>query len=71
MPDSEWPEWDLASVLAGRPAVRVNQLGYLPLGPKQATWVDHQRVAASRVQGYCGRRFGHYAWRYAAVAGAN
>ena len=50
MPDSEWPEWDLASMLAGRPAVRVNQLGYLPLGPKQATWVTNEsRPAEFRV----------------------
>ena len=50
MPDSEWPEWDLASVLAGRPAVRVNQLGYLPLGPKQAALVTNEsRPAEFRV----------------------
>jgi len=39
MPDSGWPEWSLSSVLGRRPAVRVNQIGYLPHGPKQATWV--------------------------------
>src|SRR5512133_4248335 len=39
MPDSGWPEWSLSSVLGRRPTVRVNQIGYLPHGPKQATWV--------------------------------
>jgi endoglucanase len=39
MPDSARPGWSLSSVLRRRPAVRINQLGYLPQGPKQATWV--------------------------------
>ena len=34
-----WPEWSSARVVAERPAVRVNQLGYLPDAPKQATLV--------------------------------
>jgi hypothetical protein len=42
MPDSAWPEWSLASVLARRPAVRINQLGYLPHGPKRATWMTDE-----------------------------
>ena len=33
------PAWSLARVLAGRPTVRVNQLGYLPACAKRATWV--------------------------------
>ena len=37
-----WPEWSLSTVLAKRPAVRVNQLGYLPNGPKRATWVTNE-----------------------------
>jgi endoglucanase len=39
-----WPEWSLSTVLASRPAVRVNQLGYLPHGPKRATWVTNEPV---------------------------
>jgi endoglucanase len=36
----------------GRPAVRVNQLGYLPTGPKRAVWVTDLREAAeSAVRG--------------------
>ena len=42
MSDSAWPEWSLSHVLARRPAVRVNQLGYLPQGPKRATWVTNE-----------------------------
>ena len=34
--------WSLQDVLATRPAVRVNQLGYLPHGPKRATWVGDE-----------------------------
>ena len=37
-----WPEWSLSAVLAGRPAIRINQLGYLPHGPKRATWVTNE-----------------------------
>ena len=37
-----WPEWSLSTVLARRPAVRINQLGYLPHGPKRATWVTNE-----------------------------
>jgi endoglucanase len=37
-----WPEWSLSTVLAGRPAIRINQLGYLPHGPKRATWVTNE-----------------------------
>ena len=33
------PKWSLEDVLATRPAIRVNQLGYLPAGPKHATLV--------------------------------
>ena len=50
MPRSDWSEWKLASVLAGRPTVRINQLGHLPLGPKRATWVtDESRPVEFRV----------------------
>lgn len=34
-----WPGWSLADVLAKRPAVRVDQLGYLPGRPVKATFV--------------------------------
>ncbi len=34
-----WPTWSVTEVLTGRPAVRVNQRGYLPDAPKRATWV--------------------------------
>src|SRR3990170_8069605 len=34
-----WPDWSLDDVLSSRPSVRVNQLGYVTSGPKQATWV--------------------------------
>ena len=34
-----WPEWSLDRVLAERPAIRVNQVGYRADGPKQATLV--------------------------------
>ena len=34
----------LFTVLADRPAVRINQLGYLPDGPKRATWVTDGAV---------------------------
>jgi len=34
-----WPLWSLADVLASRPRIRVNQLGYLRDGPKRATMV--------------------------------
>src|SRR4029450_5120028 len=37
-----WPEWSLSTVLARRPAVRINQLSYLPHGPKRATWVTNE-----------------------------
>ena len=33
------PTWSLEDVLASRPAIRINQLGYLPPGPKHATLV--------------------------------
>ena len=33
----------MRSLLAQRPAVRVNQLGYLPMGPKHAVWVTDAR----------------------------
>ena len=33
------PTWSLEDVLATRPAIRINQLGYLPTGPKHATLV--------------------------------
>jgi Cellulase N-terminal ig-like domain/Glycosyl hydrolase family 9 len=42
MPNNGWPEWFLPSVLARRPAVRINQLGYLPYGPKRATWTTDE-----------------------------
>ena len=35
-----WPEWSLRRILAERPRVRVNQVGYLPAGPKSATLVS-------------------------------
>lgn len=34
-----WPEWSLPDVLAKRPAVRVDQLGYLPGRPVKAAFV--------------------------------
>jgi endoglucanase len=34
-----WPEWSLDRVLTERPAIRVNQVGYRPDGPKHATLV--------------------------------
>ena len=34
------PTWSLENVLASRPAIRINQLGYLPAGPKHATLVS-------------------------------
>lgn len=34
-----WPVWSLAAVQATRPPIRVNQLGYLPHGPKRGTLV--------------------------------
>ena len=34
----------LFTVLADRPAVRINQLGYLPDGPKRATWITDGAV---------------------------
>jgi endoglucanase len=40
------PAWSPADVQARRPAVRVNQLGYLPAGPKSATWVTGDVQAA-------------------------
>jgi endoglucanase len=46
MPDSARPGWSLSSVLRRRPAVRINQLGYLPQGPKQATWVTDAPLPA-------------------------
>jgi endoglucanase len=35
-----WPEWRVTEVISRRPHVRVNQLGYLPGGPKQATLIS-------------------------------
>lgn len=35
-----WPEWSLTDVLVRRPAVRVEQLGYLPGRPVRATLVS-------------------------------
>jgi hypothetical protein len=35
-----WPEWSVTDIISGRPAVRVNQLGYLLGRPKQATLVS-------------------------------
>jgi endoglucanase len=35
-----WPVWSLSRVLAGRPAIRVNQVGYLPRARKCATWIS-------------------------------
>jgi endoglucanase len=35
-----WPEWHVAEVIDRRPQVRVNQLGYLPGRPKQATLIS-------------------------------
>ena len=46
MPDSGWPDWSLSSVLGRRPAVRINQLGYLPQGPKRATWITDEPLPA-------------------------
>jgi endoglucanase len=40
------PAWSLARVLAERPAVRVNQLGYLPACSKHATWVTDDLAEA-------------------------
>ena len=34
-----WPEWSLADVVAARPPVRVNQVGYLVGAPMRATLV--------------------------------
>ena len=39
MMTSSWPVWSIDRVLAERPAVRVNQVGYHPGGPKRATLV--------------------------------
>jgi endoglucanase len=51
MPEASWPAWSLDAVLRDRPAIRVNQLGYAPDGPKQATWVtDRIEPAAFSVQ---------------------
>jgi endoglucanase len=44
--DSACQEWSLSSVLAERPSVRINQLGYLPQGPKRATWVTDEPLPA-------------------------
>lgn len=46
MPDSGWPEWSLPDILASRPTARINQLGYLPHGPKRATWITDEPLAA-------------------------
>ena len=35
-----WPEWHVTEVISRRPQVRVNQLGYLPGRPKQATLIS-------------------------------
>ena len=35
-----WPEWRLTDVFNRRPQVRVNQVGYLPGRPKQATLIS-------------------------------
>lgn len=35
-----WPDWSLTDVLAQRPAVRVDQVGYLPGRPVRATLVN-------------------------------
>jgi endoglucanase len=35
-----WPRWSIDEVLRVRPAVRVNQVGYLPDCPKLATLVS-------------------------------
>jgi endoglucanase len=35
-----WPEWHVTEVIGRRPQVRVNQLGYLPGRPKQATLIS-------------------------------
>jgi endoglucanase len=35
-----WPEWHVTDVISRRPQVRVNQLGYLPGRPKQATLIS-------------------------------
>jgi endoglucanase len=46
VPDSGWPEWSLPDVLASRPLVRINQIGYLPYGPKRATWITDEPLPA-------------------------
>jgi endoglucanase len=35
-----WPNWSFDQVMTNRPAIRVNQLGYLPGRPMQATLVS-------------------------------
>ncbi|MDL5352739.1 glycoside hydrolase family 9 protein [Microbacterium sp. zg-YB36] len=40
-----WPPWVLEDVIARRPAIRVNQLGYLPGQPLQATLVSERSDA--------------------------
>ncbi|HEU5485311.1 MAG TPA: glycoside hydrolase family 9 protein [Microlunatus sp.] len=35
-----WPRWSLETVLRSRPPVRINQLGYLPSGPKRGTLIS-------------------------------
>jgi endoglucanase len=35
-----WPKWQVTEVMSRRPQVRVNQLGYLPGRPKQATLIS-------------------------------
>jgi endoglucanase len=41
----DWPERQVTEVVSVRPQVRVNQLGYLPGRPKQATLISDARVA--------------------------
>jgi endoglucanase len=42
MSRSAWPEWSLPEILASRPSTRINQIGYLPHGPKRATWITDE-----------------------------
>src|SRR5215207_1722413 len=41
--DVSFPQWSVEAVLASRPLVRVNQVGYLPGRPNQATLVTHRK----------------------------
>jgi endoglucanase len=41
-----WPSWSTDAVLAGRPRIRINQVGYLRRGPKRAVLVTDEQTPA-------------------------